>query len=362
MRILHVAEALQGGVATYLNELLGSHRNYSPSDRLLLVCPEHQVPYLGPALQLAAEVRTYSSSGRNPASLLRLRACFDRAVRQWSPDVIHLHGSFAGAVCRWPIRGRRVPLLYCAHGWAFDRELPAYKQKIYAGIERLLAIATDRIIAISEHDCASAIRAGLRAELIATVRLGLSPDRTLDGERSVIGGGPLRLLFIGRFDRQKGLDWLLDLVARLGPERVQLTLIGSAVLAASAVAALPPGVTALGWVAASEIDRHVDAADAVIMPSRWEGFGLVALEAMRRAVPVLVSDRGALAEVVGDGGFVFPLESTDVAAQLLTQLDRPTLLAAGRRGRERFLSHFRSERMVSETLALYRELGDRASA
>ncbi len=354
MKVLHVAEVMQGGIATYLNEMLARHLIHSPGDQLLLICPAEHLPYLEPALRDAVEIRPYTRTGRNLGSLLRLWKFFRRTVRQWRPDLVHAHSSFAGGVCRLPYPGKSAPVVYCAHGWAFDQELHRYKQYLYAGLERLLAPRASQIIAISEHEKASAVRIGIPASRIAVVRYGLDTGRVLNDERHARESGPLCLLFVGRFDRQKGLDWLLEVMSHLSPDQVRLRLAGSPVLSKTASQSLPPGVTSLGWISSNELDQHIDTADAVIMPSRWEGFGLVAVEAMRRAVPVLVSDRGALAEVVGDGGIVFRLDAPEELVSMLPQLDRKALLEMGRRGRARFIQHFTASRMTDETLAIYR--------
>ena len=71
--------------------------------------------------------------------------------------------------------------------------------------------------------------------------------------------------------------------------------------------------------------------DAIVLPSRWEAFGLVAVEAMRNARPVLVSNRGALPELVIDGynGLVFDMDDPNGLAQAL---DRVATLDLARMG------------------------------
>ena len=61
-------------------------------------------------------------------------------------------------------------------------------------------------------------------------------------------------------------------------------------------------------------------AEALVLPSLWEGFGLPAVEAMACGTPVLASDRGSLPEVVGGGGLLFDPENTDEIAAAATRL------------------------------------------
>ena len=92
-------------------------------------------------------------------------------------------------------------------------------------------------------------------------------------------------------------------------------------------------VNILGWLPRHAIDRYYAAADAVVMPSRWEGFGLVAIEAMRNGTAVIVSNRGALPELVEDGktGHVFDLDEGDLGnlERLLRGLDKSRLGSDG---------------------------------
>ena len=121
--------------------------------------------------------------------------------------------------------------------------------------------------------------------------------------------GVVRVGFIGRFSPIKGLDVLARAVQRLDrlhPEPVRLVLAGDARFVGSADAASVSAelgrvrnVEELGWVSR---ERFFDTVDLLVVPSVWdEPFGLVAAEAMGTGRPVVVSDAGALPEVVGAG-------------------------------------------------------------
>jgi glycosyltransferase involved in cell wall biosynthesis len=121
------------------------------------------------------------------------------------------------------------------------------------------------------------------------------------------------------------------------------------------------GVTWLGWVPHHELHVLVRAHDALVVPSRWEGFGLVALEAMRAGRAVVASDRGSLPEIVDDGRtgvLVRPLSPERLAATL-GALTRPQLESMGAAGRRRYEDEFTAERMNRQTLDLYRSVSTR---
>ncbi len=121
-------------------------------------------------------------------------------------------------------------------------------------------------------------------------------------------GGPLRIGFIGRLSADKGVHVLADAVGLLHgrhPDRQRLVLAGDSrfvpddqrALVRTALERVAPVTDALGWVERQDFFAAVDVA---VFPSTWqEPFGLVLAEAMSSRTPVVVSDSGALREVVG---------------------------------------------------------------
>src|SRR5205823_3788712 len=89
-----------------------------------------------------------------------------------------------------------------------------------------------------------------------------------------------------------------------------------------------PGVVAPGRVDEATLDALYRGAAALAVPSRSEGFGLPALEAMARGCPVVASDAGALPEVVGDAGLLVPPGDADALAGAVARLLTDDALAA----------------------------------
>jgi glycosyltransferase involved in cell wall biosynthesis len=113
-----------------------------------------------------------------------------------------------------------------------------------------------------------------------------------------------------------------------------------------------------GWV--DDARRLMHACDLITVPSRWEGFGLVTLEAMACARPLIVSNTSALPEIVVDGktGLLVPPEdSASLASAIARLLAHPDLAAQmGQAGYQRLIEEFSVDKMVCATLDLYREL------
>ena len=92
------------------------------------------------------------------------------------------------------------------------------------------------------------------------------------------------------------------------------------------------------------------------MPSRWEAFGLVAIEAMMHAKPVIVSDRGALQELVIDGvnGWMFSLDDPYGLLDVMKKLKKEEVIKCGIEARKIYESSFTVKKMLKATLDVYK--------
>ena len=115
----------------------------------------------------------------------------------------------------------------------------------------------------------------------------------------------------------------------------------------------------LGWVDNGEVPSLMNTSTVVLVPSRIEAFGLVALEAALMARPVVASDAGGLPEVVvnGETGLIFEKDDKDGFAKAITfLLENPEEASRmGQRARHRALETFRWDRYVDAYDALYRD-------
>ena len=152
---------------------------------------------------------------------------------------------------------------------------------------------------------------------------------------------PLRIAAYGRYSRQKGFDVLLDAMRRLPQDCVALTLAGYGPdeedLRRSASGM--PNVTVGGPV--NDLGRFLAEHDAVVVPSRWEAFGLVALEARAAARPIIVCTADGLSEQVAScDGIGIMTEDPAQLANGIRELERSNLEAMGRRARQSVEHHF----------------------
>ena len=230
-----------------------------------------------------------------------------------------------------------------------------------------------RRVITASHAVARFVREveGLDAARVVTIHYGLEPPALDPGARvaarAALGqppDGPL-VGVVGRSVRQKGIDVLLEAFPSVALKHpgARLVVIGDgpqrpALVARARRLGLGDLVTFTGWV--EDAIRLMPACDVIVVPSRWEGFGLAALEAMGCARPVVASWVGALPEVVVDGQtgvLVPPEDAVALASAIAGLLDDPERAAAlGAAGHARLVRSFTVERMIRATLAVYGEV------
>lgn len=182
--------------------------------------------------------------------------------------------------------------------------------------------------------------------------------------------GPLRLLFVGRFAFNKGLDLLIAVARRLEHEgkgdAFLFELAGDGpLLNAIRAEGLPPNVQLLGRVDDETLFKAYAECDAFILPTRFEGMPTVVLEAMARSRPIIVSDVGATAELVdGSNGYLLPKGDPEALYQAVIAfgaLNADQRQAMALSSRQRVQERFTWSAVTAEFLSLF-QLVDRSVA
>lgn len=357
IKLLHIAETIRGGIASYLNELHPQQQASFGAENIHYVVPSD---HRGDLAIDDAQMTTFERSGRSVSGLFHMLRASLQAIDSFRPDVVHLHSSFAGLVLRPALAARpQAPsVIYCPHGWAFSRETGRLSHQVSKAAENLLARTTDRIICISADEFNEAVRAGISADRLTLVPNGIS--KTRPEPPPVAATWPTqkaKVLFIGRLDRQKGYDLLIEAARRL-EDVLDVRIVGASVVNKFDGPAVHPNVTLLGWLDRREIETHLEAADLVVIPSRWEAFGLVALEAMRAAKPILAFKIGALPEIVVDGvtGVLCePVNAAELVEGFRRALDLD-LKVLGHRGYERFKQYYDVQKTHRQLRQVYMEV------
>jgi glycosyltransferase involved in cell wall biosynthesis len=297
------------------------------------------------AIPLAADV--------DPIAFLRLAGYLARS----RPRILHTHlvhadvyGQLTGALTGVPVR------VSTKHGFNEFRE-----NRGFALGDRAIASLAHTHIAISRGLARYLEEVeGFDGASFEIVHYGIDPDGSPEPYR----GNDPRLLCVGRLIPIKGHILLLRAFAEAWREVPGLRLdiagrgpLEPALRALAKELEVEDAVRFLGHVA--PIQRAIEEAAAVVVPSMGEGFGMVALEAMERARPVIAAEIGGLGELVEDGvtGVLVPAGEAEPLARAIVRLASNLDLAAemGRAGRRRAVEQFLQERCTDRTELLYEE-------
>jgi glycosyltransferase involved in cell wall biosynthesis len=171
--------------------------------------------------------------------------------------------------------------------------------------------------------------------------------------------------FVGRLVRQKGVDLALQAFAEASPghPHSRLVIVGDGpargdLEALAGRLAPKASVIFAGWV--EDASSVMPAFDMVVAPSRWEGFGLVVLEAMSHGLPVIATRAGSFPEIVIDGqtGLLVPSECPSALAKAMKELmiDPRRAASMGQKGQSRVVESFSVRKMVDATIRTYEEI------
>ncbi len=240
---------------------------------------------------------------------------------------------------------------------------PAQQRRLRRG-ERA-ALATARAVVVTSAATAAALLPyGVSPPRIVVVEPGTDPAPRSHGSAARCGG-PVQLLCVGTLTPRKGHDLLLRALGALRHHDWRLDCVGSATRDPATAAALAERVATLGlqdrvrWrgeLAHADLDAAWDAADLLVSPSLYEGYGMAVAEALAHGLPVVATNVGAAAGLVGEeAGLVVPVDDLPALERALDRLlgdaaTRARLAAGAARARQRLPSWEQSCRALAGAL------------
>jgi len=282
------------------------------------------------------------------------RAFIDGELADFAPDVIDLpNWGGLGAFLE-----TTVPMLVRLVTSAAD---PSHGRW---GLRTPLRLATE---ALTVH----------RASLVVADSQGMAATgqrlyrRTADAVTYLAHSGPINpvvprnapeVLFVGRLEPRKGVDVLLDAwpAVLVAHPSARLHVVGKDLGGYTARAAATPGVIVHGRLSDEALATLRRTCLVQAIPSRFESFGLVALEAWADGLAVVGSQTGGLTEVVGDGGLLVPPDDAPALATALAEMLTPANASTwAARGRQRLLARFLPGPWIATTTAQYQHLAQR---
>jgi glycosyltransferase involved in cell wall biosynthesis len=178
-----------------------------------------------------------------------------------------------------------------------------------ANWEKVEHEVADRIVVGSQFTRNTLIGQGVPAEKIRILPYGVGKEFVATGEKRARDGkeGKIRFLFLGQLTQRKGVQFLLEAWKGLPLGKAELFLMGGGQRWGWKKQA-GAGVTFVGQASRSRVLEEMGRSDVLILPSLFEGFGLVILEAMAAGLPVITTQNTGGPDVIGEGkeGFVVP--------------------------------------------------------
>ncbi len=365
MRVLQILEASGGGAARntldlcegFLRRGLEVHLVYSP-----LRLDDFTRKRIGELEDRG--LKCYSLHMRREPHPSDLRAWFSlfRYLRENGPfDIVHGQSAKGGALARLLRVSAAVKVIYSPHGFAgFYPGQSVIRSSIYNLAERLLVRHTDKVVILSKWQWEEAARLGFPKDKIVFIPNGI--EASIEKQKKPLGN-KLIIGFVGRMDRPKSPITLFRAFERIVKNypNVDLVMVGEG----SQLPSLKAAAMELGLESRVSFPGYFSGAlamegfDIFALPSEYEGFPYVLLEAMAAGLPIVVTEVGGTDSLVrhGENGFVVPVGDVLAFSQALDKLlsDSKLREQMGYRSRQ-MVKEFTLDRMLEETLAVYREV------
>ncbi len=353
MKVLHITEAMGGGIVTALQSFV---RRQTALGAEVIVAYTRRPDTPDPevlARRLAGARLIEIEGGRAKQSLSILRLV--SGARQRGISAVHLHSSIAGLVGRLGALGARgQAVFYSPHGFAFLREDTSvitrfailWAERVLGRVGRLLVTsATERQIA----------RDRLRLADVAQIDVGVDFEEAESTPKNdVRESGRLVVAMIGRVAYQKA-PWRFAQVARKLDELAEFRWYGANSEDRENEWFADSPVTFVGWLSADQLEAEMQKIDLVLFPSLWEGMPYGLMMSQVRGIPAVVSDVVGNRDAVADGATGYVAANDNELADSVEKLLRDSALRGkfSVAGRERALRVLTDRKLGEQTLGIY---------
>jgi glycosyltransferase involved in cell wall biosynthesis len=311
------------------------------------------------ALGVSVHILPSLAHAINPLSDLRSVQESLQLIRDLRPTIVHLHSSKAGLIGRVAARIAGVPAVFTAHGWGFKPGVPFIRRCLVWLSEAVVVPLAARIICVSDYDTQLARRylPGDPKRFVA-IHNGLSSD----AELAVPDTDDVTIIMTARFQEPKEQKLLLRAFAMLDRPNAHIVFVGGGdeLPMCEALAyelCIAPRVQFLGD--RKDVSALLAQSQIFVLLSRYEGFPISLLEAMRAGLPVIASAVGGIPEQVEHcvTGLLTPRGDVQaVASALQILIDNAQLRREmGTAGRQKFLREFTVEQMIVQIRDVYNQ-------
>ncbi|MCK5843501.1 MAG: glycosyltransferase family 4 protein [Victivallales bacterium] len=342
-------------------------------------------------LEAICEIRVIPSLVRSISPIRDFRAYLElrREIRGLELDVVHTHTSKAGVLGRLAAHAERIPrIIHSTHGSIYEPGseivgVPSVSMGkwFFLNLERFAGKRSDFLTVLSERERKLCLSLGLESDSkirvvpngVDAARFAVAAAARAKARTEMGFDDQAVFLSVGRLSSEKGHSVLLEAFARFaasnpsggnarllivgdGPEMVNLKQLAAKL----ADIEFDESAMEFGKVRFAgdcrDIRGFLAASDVFVLPSLYEGFGIVLLEAMAAGVPIIASRTGGVPEIVadGEGGLLVDPGDCDALAAAMLRLDSDRKLSASMSEAGKLtVERYSLDRMLSGYFDLY---------
>lgn len=352
VKVLHIVEAMGGGVFTYLVELakgMCDEFDVTIAFGLRQETPTNYEDYFDKKIKLI-RVNNFTrgiSLKKDGGAYFELR----KIIKSMQPDVIHTHSSKAGAIGRLMFTKKCGQMFYTPHGYSFLMEnISNKKKKIYKAIEKICGRKDCITVACGQSEWEQSLDVSKKTTFISNGINIEKMDKELKKKKEKPSNHPFTVYTVGRINYQKNPE-LFNQIAERMPD-IRFVWIGDGDMRNQLTS---KNITVTGWIHGNGIYDMAKEGDAFLLTSRWEGLPISVLEAMCMKKVCIVSNVLGNRDVIHNGETGYICDNIDEFIEAINQVKNNNSTNLIKNARKEIEEHYNSRNLIDRYKELYME-------
>jgi glycosyltransferase involved in cell wall biosynthesis len=303
MKILYlITKAEMGGAQTHVLDLAKNYKIAGHDIAIMSSC-DGWLAQKSQVLKINYYLNKYFVNSFNPILMLWASQELDKCLKDFKPDVVHCHSSFAGIVGRLTIKNK-IPTFFTAHGWSFNEGVGPIQKFLGIISERVCAKYCTKVICCAEFVKDLALKYKIaKPDKFEIIYNGIV-SREVDYSKK--DNGIAKIVMVARLAEPKNPFLLIDAYSKLSDkakEKSQIIIIGDGPQTKTLRDLvrdinLFEKVKFTGAIDHDDVFEYLENGHIFALPSKWEGFPYTIIEGMNAKMAVIASDVGGIKEAV----------------------------------------------------------------
>jgi len=350
-KVVHIIPTLSfGGAEKFVVNLVNNSHNFQHE----IIIFKDQQPFAD-LLEDKVNVHLVEKEGRISLGLF---SKLEQKLRELDADIVHTNLFGADFWGRIAASRLDLPVITTEHN--LNKQEIWAKSLIKRALKNYSKVYTSPSVAVQKY---MNLNYGIKKENVEVIPHGLELSNFLHTEPFMYHI-PLRFLILGRLVMQKGIDRAIEAFKAIEHKEWSLDIVGEGEEFKNIKRKIDKydlNDRIRLWDPTKDVVSEYNSHDVVLIPSRWEGFGLVALEAMAAGRVVVASDVDGLSEFIEDEETGFLIETDDIVQNLIEKIEfvleeKKRCREVAENARQYAKNNFGIDRMVKKYENLYRKL------